>query len=84
MLVSQHVDSIIYLVKSDSTHIKTIKTGINRLLEVGANISGVVVNQVDLKMAATYGEYTGYYDQYGYQTNDVSNMIKQSLSQPHD
>ena len=35
-------------------------------MEVGARIDGIVLNRVDLKQAAKYGEYTGYYDQYGY------------------
>ncbi|MGL1958250.1 MAG: polysaccharide biosynthesis tyrosine autokinase [Colwellia sp.] len=66
VLVSQQSDSLIYIVKADSTRQKMITSGLNRLLRVGVRIDGIVLNQVDLKQAAKYGEYTGYYDQYGY------------------
>ena len=66
VLVSRQCDSLIYVVKADSTREKVIQSGLNRLMEVGARIDGIVLNQVDLKQAAKYGEYTGYYDQYGY------------------
>jgi len=66
VLVSKQSDSLIYIVKADSTREKVIKAGLSRLMEVGARIDGIVLNRVDLKQAAKYGEYTGYYDQYGY------------------
>ena len=66
ILVSKQSDSLIYIVKADSTREKVIISGLSRLMEVGARIDGIVLNRVDLKQAAKYGEYTGYYDQYGY------------------
>jgi capsular exopolysaccharide synthesis family protein len=66
ILVSQHSDSLVYIVKADSTREKMIKAGLSRLMQAGVRIDGIVLNQVDLKAAAKYGEYTGYYDQYGY------------------
>lgn len=73
VLISQQCDSLVYIVKADSTREKVIKSGLSRLMEVGARIDGIVLNQVDLKQAAKYGEYTGYYDQYGYNASVSSN-----------
>jgi Mrp family chromosome partitioning ATPase len=66
IVVAQHCCSLIYVVKADSTREKMIQSGLARLLAAGVRVDGVVLNHVDLKQAAKYGEYTGYYDQYGY------------------
>ena len=66
VLVAKQSDSLVYIVKADSTREKMIKAGLSRLMQAGVRIDGIVLNQVDLKAAAKYGEYTGYYDQYGY------------------
>ena len=71
---------MIYVVKADSTHIKNIKSGLGRLLQVGANVSGVVLNKVDLEQSAKYGDYEGYYDQYGY--NEDSAQVQESRENP--
>ena len=80
LIVSKHADAMIYVVKADSTHIKNIKSGLGRLLQVGANVSGVVLNKVDLEQSAKYGDYEGYYDQYGY--NEDSEQVQESLENP--
>ncbi len=72
ILISKQCDSMVYVVKADSTREQVIKSGLSRLMEVGARIDGIVLNQVDLKQAAKYGEYTGYYDQYGYNASHAS------------
>ena len=69
--MAQHSNSLVYVVKADNTREKTIVSGLNRLLSAGVRVDGIVLNHVDLKQAAKYGEYTGYYDQYGY-NNQVS------------
>lgn len=66
IVVAQHSNSLIYVVKADSTREKVIQSGLARLLTAGVRVDGIVLNHVDLKQAAKYGEYTGYYDQYGY------------------
>ena len=66
VLVSKHCDSMLYVVKADSTSQKVINIGLSRFIEVGLRIDGVVLNQVDLKAAKKTGEYSGFYDQYGY------------------
>lgn len=66
IVVSKLVDSLVYVVKSDSTNVKTINTGLSRFIQIGHRIDGIVLNQVDLKKAKKSGEYSGFYDQYGY------------------
>ena len=76
IVIAQHSSSLIYVVKADSTREKMIQSGLARLLAAGVRIDGIVLNHVDLKKAAKYGEYTGYYDQYGYN----SDVIEQNES----
>jgi capsular exopolysaccharide synthesis family protein len=66
IVVSKHCDSLVYVVKADSTNAKMINNGLSRFIEIGHRIDGVVLNQVDLKKAKRTGEYSGFYDQYGY------------------
>ncbi|GLR72871.1 GumC family protein [Agaribacter marinus] len=66
IVVSKHCDSLVYVVKADSTSAKVINSGLSRFVEIGHRIDGVVLNQVDLRKARKTGEYTGFYDQYGY------------------
>jgi capsular exopolysaccharide synthesis family protein len=82
LIVSTHADAMIYVVKADSTHYKNIKSGIGRLLQVGANVAGVVLNQVDLEQSSRYGDYEGYYDQYGY--NEDSQQVLDSQPRSDD
>jgi len=82
LIVSTHADAMIYVVKADSTHYKNIKAGIGRLLQIGANVAGVVLNQVDLEQSAKYGDYEGYYDQYGY--NEDSQQVEESQPRAED
>ncbi|UAW98036.1 polysaccharide biosynthesis tyrosine autokinase [Halopseudomonas nanhaiensis] len=66
VLMATYSDSVIYVIKSESTSISMAKKGVGQLLQGGASIVGVVLNQVDVKKAAKKGEYSGYYDHYGY------------------
>lgn len=66
IVVSKYCDSLVYVVKSDSTPAKLIKAGLHRFTQVGHRIDGIVLNQVDLKKAKKTGAYNGFYDQYGY------------------
>lgn len=68
IVVSKVCDSVVYVVKADSTSDKQINNGLSRFLQVGHRVDGVVLNQVDLKKAKKAGEYSGFYDQYGYQS----------------
>jgi capsular exopolysaccharide synthesis family protein len=68
VIVSKVCDSVVYVVRSDSTNYKIINNGLSRFMQIGHRVDGVVLNQVDLKKAKKTGEYSGFYDQYGYQS----------------
>lgn len=66
LVVSNVCDSVIYVVRADSTSYKMINSGLSRFISLGHRVDGIVLNQVDLKKAKKQGEYAGFYDQYGY------------------
>jgi capsular exopolysaccharide synthesis family protein len=68
LVLSTFSNALIYVVKADATNGKSVRSGIQRLNNVGAPVVGVVLNQVDIDKALRYGGYYygGYYDQYGY------------------
>ncbi len=66
VVLSHHVDAVLYVVQWEVTPKKSVETGINQLREAGAPVAGVVVTQVNIKRHETYG----YGDQgYYYGTN---------------
>ncbi|MGO3643378.1 MAG: hypothetical protein ACTJFM_04745 [Pseudoalteromonas sp.] len=65
-MISKTADSVIYVVKSDDTHISVVKSGLGRLLQDEAKLAGVVLNQVDTDKIAKVQGYNGYYDYYSY------------------
>lgn len=73
LVLAPKVGAMIYVVKADSTNYLHAKAGLKRLKEIGAPLIGVVLNQVDIKKAAKYKDYGygGYYDAYGYASNDA-------------
>jgi len=63
LILSSYANTVIYVVKADSTATKAAKNGINRLLQVNAPLAGVVLNQVDVsKLGQRTEDYGGYYD----------------------
>lgn len=72
MVVANSCDSIIYVVRADSTSEKVINTGLSRFLQVGHRLDGVVLNQVDLRKSDVAKRYAGFYDQYGYTSHKNS------------
>jgi len=80
VLVSKHCDSVLYVVRADSTSHKIINQGLSRFLQIGHRVDGVVLNQVDLNKAKKTGAYSGFYDQYGY--NSYSQNSYQSNQKP--
>ncbi|WP_091991428.1 GumC family protein [Pseudoalteromonas denitrificans] len=66
LVISRHVDALIYVVRADSTRMGMVKTGLGRLIDANAKVAGIVLNQVDMKKVGSYGNYHGYYDYYGY------------------
>jgi succinoglycan biosynthesis transport protein ExoP len=72
MVVANSCDSVIYVVRADSTSEKVINTGLSRFLQVGHRLDGVVLNQVDLRKSDVAQRYAGFYDQYGYTSHKNS------------
>ena len=65
--LSQHVDGVLFLVKSGTTSRRIIRSSYRLLRNVGAPILGNIVNQVDVKKVGS-AYYHGYYA-YGYYGN---------------
>jgi capsular exopolysaccharide synthesis family protein len=65
-VLSTHADSIVYVVKFDSTGTQQIKSGLQKLPRNHASLAGIVLNQVDSRKAESYGDhgysYGGYYE----------------------
>ena len=70
LVLSSHVDGVLYVVRSDFTSTQVAQDGLQRLQRVNANLIGVILNQFDAAAATRYGGYhQGYYDYYGYGSN---------------
>lgn len=65
LILSQFANSVIYVVKADSTPYQIALGGLARLAEAKAHVLGVVVNQIDREKADRYYGY-GKYSAYGY------------------
>lgn len=67
LVVGSLADALIYVVKHDDTAIPLVQKGVGQLLQHNVPVTGVVLNQVDVKKAKKQGySYGGYYDYYGY------------------
>jgi capsular exopolysaccharide synthesis family protein len=69
IVVSEFCDTLLFVVKADSTNEKLVQNGLSRFMNVGKRIDGIVLNQVDVRKANNAYAYSGYYDQYGYGAN---------------
>ncbi len=64
LVLSSYANTVIYVVKADSTPYQVARAGIERLNSVGAPVLGVVLNQLDLRRADRYYGY-GKHSAYG-------------------
>ncbi len=81
LVLSTHANAVIYVVKSDSTSSQLAAKGIRRLRDVDAPVVGVVLNQVDLDKASSYGSYYGdYYNNYGYYESDKEGVDESKVT----
>ncbi len=68
-LISVHSNEVIYVVKADATPYSLACNGIDKFRQINCNVTGVVLNQLNLAQAAKYygsDYYNGYYQNYGY------------------
>ncbi len=73
LVLSTHANSVLYVIKSESTATQLARKGVGQLLQNKAPVTGVVLNQVDIKKAKKHGySYGGYYDYYGYSDNKTA------------
>lgn len=72
LVLSHHVDAVLYVVQWETTPKKSVEGGISQLREAGAPIAGTVITQVNIKRHQSYGYGDqGYYygTKSGYYTN---------------
>ena len=55
---------MVYVVKADATPVNEIKIGLDQLSHVNAPITGIVLNQLDVRKARKFSDY-GYGNYYG-------------------
>lgn len=67
LVLARLSDAVLYVIKGDSTPRAAASRGVGQLLQNGAPLTGVILNQIDVKRAQKQGySYGGYYDYYGY------------------
>ena len=67
LVLGTMANALIYVIRSESTAKPLVVKGIGQLLQSNAPVTGIVLNQVDIKKAQKSGySYGGYYDYYGY------------------
>ncbi|HEY0974495.1 MAG TPA: polysaccharide biosynthesis tyrosine autokinase [Solimonas sp.] len=64
LVLSQLVQAVLFVVKSDSTTRRAVQSSLKHLRMVGTRITGIVVNQVDTRRNSSYAQ--GYYYAYDY------------------
>lgn len=65
LMIATHADMLLYVIKTDATHKDQIEAGIGQLLQNKMRITGVVMNQIDMRKAQYYNyRYGGKYNQY--------------------
>jgi capsular exopolysaccharide synthesis family protein len=66
LLLAQRADALIYVIKANATGAGRIRTALKLLQRTPLPVTGVVLNQLDVKRAAQYGDYgsVGYYETY--------------------
>ncbi len=72
LVLSHHVDAVLYVVQWETTPKKSVESGIGQLREAGAPVAGTVITQVNIKRHQSYGYGDqGYYygTKSGYYTN---------------
>src|SRR6267378_2527968 len=62
-VLSKYADCVLYVVKSDTTKVPQIRSGLGLLERVNAPIMGIVLTQFDVRKAEKYGDY-GYGSSY--------------------
>jgi Mrp family chromosome partitioning ATPase len=64
--LSTLADSVVFVIKADDTHANKVKTALDLLDRANAPITGIVLNQLDVRKAEKYSDYGygNYYESY--------------------
>jgi capsular exopolysaccharide synthesis family protein len=67
LVLAKHADAVVFVAKCDATSVRQINQALDLLRRVEARVTGVVINQLDIRKAAKYSDYGygGYYESYG-------------------
>lgn len=65
LVIAEHSDTVLYVVKEDSTRLKPAQEGISRVIEAHGRVAGVVLNTVVNKRNKAYEYGYGYGAGYG-------------------
>jgi non-specific protein-tyrosine kinase len=76
-VLSKQMDGVILIINSGTTKIAAARQAVEQLHRVGANILGVVLNNVSSKKSYYYSTYYSYYDTY---FNDHLQVSKENLT----
>jgi len=61
VVLSRMVDSVVYVVKYDSTNQKVVNAGLKKIHDIDSNVSGVVLSCVDPDKEKYHGDYRTIY-----------------------
>ncbi len=67
LLLSQYSDAVVMVVKADATRSGLVQLSLSKLVNAHARVVGVVLNDLDLKLAERYYGGYGYYAYYAEQ-----------------
>lgn len=59
LVIGRHVDTVVFLVKADSTHSRLVANSLKQLRYANLPLLGAILNQANMKKKGKYG--TGYY-----------------------
>jgi Mrp family chromosome partitioning ATPase len=79
MVLSSRVDGVLLVIKTGDTKIAAVQQTVGQLRRLGANILGVVLNQVPTRGSRYYYYSNGYYAYQTYYEESENGQQKKSL-----
>jgi len=84
-VLAHRVDGVILVVKPSVTKMAAAKQAIDQLHKAGANILGVILNEVDLARSRySYYQYKGYYYSYRSYYDESGNKVRRKVRKEKD
>lgn len=82
-VVSTNVDAVLLVVRENFTRKKVIEDAYDQLIQAGANVAGVVMNDCGSSRESYY-DYYSYYENYDKSDNDALSALADSLKPSAD